>query len=440
MSRLCSFLLAGLAVAVSLALCASATADLLPTHGAAVHYDPLPPPAYFPAVPGGAILPAGWDGLPAPNQPWHWEIELHNPGPGALPPYPIRINVPDGRVIIGMILVHAPGVSLLFDIHFNEAALLGGDTSPPDFATVVTPGPATPGALETGASVTEDFARPDETPPEFKPDPNVKDPLVIKFEKQIGPIREIPEFTGDASEDFTGPQVVFTPCVVPPLPDLFGSEDNNLCTPNASGCSTTPRWDFRCEISARSAPYFFGSADGWVRYTFDPPIARFGGYFGSNAAFRGENNDAEVRFRDEDGNDLGTGVAKVGDGDCLWHWNGWESTGAPIAEIDVVGKLFGGAFIDMDDMEIAAGPEIDCDAITRFKAKCRRNKLKGMIKRSTLPEGTQLTLLNNGGDAKVVNINRRGKGKAKWTRQAGKHEVTIEECPNIPGKSADCGE
>ncbi len=253
---------------------------------------------------------------------------------------------------------------------------------------------------------------------------------------QINPIGP---FTGDAQEKFDC-RVVFKPCMAPDCPTMFGSNTNTLCTPGKAGTHTTGSWGFRCTIRARSAPMFFGSAQGWVRYTFDPPVGRFGGYFGSNAPNRGENNDAEVRFRDEDGNSLGTGVAKVGDGDCLWHWNGWESTGKLIAEIDVEGKLFGGAFIDMDDMEIAAGPEIDCDAITRFKAKCRRNKLKGMIKRSSLPEGTQLTLLNNGGDAKVVNINRRGKGKAKWTRQSGKHEVTIQECPNIPGKEADCGE
>jgi len=79
---------------------------------------------------------------------------------------------------------------------------------------------------------------------------------------------------------------------------------------------------------------------------------------------------------------------------------------------------------------------INCDAINKFKVKCKEGKLKGKIK-SDLAEGTVLTLTNNGGDAKEVTLNTKGNGKAKWRDQAGAHDVCIVECDRC--KSVDCG-
>ena len=182
--------------------------------------------------------------------------------------------------------------------------------------------------------------------------------LAASASAQITPIGP---FTGDAQEPFEC-RVVFKPCMDPDCTTMFGSATNTLCTPGASGCHTTGGWSFRCVIRPHGGNMFFGSAGGWVRYTFDPPVRQFGGYFGSNAPRQGENNDPTLTFRDESGNELGKAIQKVGDGDCKWYWGGWKSTGAPIAEVDVVGKLFGGAFIDMDDMEISFGAECEpCD-------------------------------------------------------------------------------
>ena len=183
-------------------------------------------------------------------------------------------------------------------------------------------------------------------------------------------IKPIDPFTGDAQEAFSC-RVSGDPCMAPDCPTMFGSEDNTLCTPGKSGCHTTSFWIFKCTMSRRSSPDLFGSSNGWVRYTFDPPVAKFGGYFGTNAANPGQNNDPTLTFRDKDGNELGKAVQPVGDGDCKWYWGGWESTGAPIAEIDVVGKLMGGAYIQMDDMEISYPAQATCKYNDK-KVKARR--------------------------------------------------------------------
>ena len=251
---------------------------------------------------------------------------------------------------------------------------------------------------------------------------------------QINPIGE---FVGDAQEQFDC-RVVFTACVVTggPCPTMFDSATNDLCTPGAAGCHTTSGWSFKCVIYPKASSMFFGSAGGWAQYTFDPPVTRFGGWFGTNAADPGENNDPEIRFWDKDGNLLGTDVQKVGEPFCDWYWNGWESTGAPIAAVDVEGKLFGGAFIDMDEMQISLGPAVPCEKIKKLKLKCKNNKLKAIVK-SSMDEGIQMTIDDNG-EQTVITTNKKGKAKMKKKGQTGIHKVFIVECPDIKGE-VDCG-
>ena len=247
-------------------------------------------------------------------------------------------------------------------------------------------------------------------------------------------IRSIPEFTGDAREQFDcRVRVDHKACMAPDCPTMFGSPDNTLCTPGKSGINTIGGLD--C-IDARSFLRFAYSSDGWVRYTFDPPVARFGGYFGSPVPERGENNDADVRFRDANGNHLGTRVARVGDGDCKWHWNGWESTGAPIAEIDIEGMLRGGTRITMDDMEISYEGQIHCDLIKKLKLTCRDGQIRASVK-SRLQRGVELTIIDNGEET-VVKTNKKGTATAKLSDRTGRHRVIIKECPKFD-KEVQCG-
>jgi len=161
-----------------------------------------------------------------------------------------------------------------------------------------------------------------------------------------GQISRVDPFTGPYTESFdTQPQVIFTQCVGGRV--FNGRAD--LCTPTGNGCHTTSGWSFMCQINRRSGTFFFGSAGGSVRYTFDNPITKFGGYFGTNCG----TNDATVTFFDANNNQIGDPVIATTDG-CTWTWNGWQST-VPFTRIDVVGNAFGGAFIDMDDMEYDIG-------------------------------------------------------------------------------------
>jgi len=82
------------------------------------------------------------------------------------------------------------------------------------------------------------------------------------------------------------------------------------------------------------------------------------------------------------------------------------------------------------------GQGIDCDKIRKFKVSCSdAGKLKAKLK-SRLSQGTILTASNNGQDLRSITINARGKGKAKWRRQTGPHEVCITECPEVCSDAA----
>lgn len=90
-----------------------------------------------------------------------------------------------------------------------------------------------------------------------------------------------------------------------------------------------------------------------------------------------------------------------------------------------------------DDPPCTGG--VDCDRISELSVTCRqgRFKLKAVVK-STLAEGTTLTLTRDGSDSQAVSINSRGKARAVWKNVAGGgHDVCIDECPALCG-SASC--
>jgi len=110
-------------------------------------------------------------------------------------------------------------------------------------------------------------------------------------------------------------------------------------------------WSFRCVISPHAGSRFAGSASQPAEYFFDDGVGAFGGYFGSNADASGV--DATIRFFDIDDNLIDEAVVTI-DPDCAWAWNGWEF-GTPVYRIQVDSGLFGGAFVDMDSMEMSFG-------------------------------------------------------------------------------------
>lgn len=151
-------------------------------------------------------------------------------------------------------------------------------------------------------------------------------------------------FTGAYHEDFNSGFVVFTPCI--PWRTFGGISD--WCTPGASGCHTTGGWSFYCQLNARSAPYLFGSADGYVRVEFDFPIGKFGGYFGNHTNVNG----TELKFFNADGSVHAT-VNIDNPADCQWRWYGFETTDAGFTAVEIrsLSGYNNGAFVLMDDME-----------------------------------------------------------------------------------------
>lgn len=81
--------------------------------------------------------------------------------------------------------------------------------------------------------------------------------------------------------------------------------------------------------------------------------------------------------------------------------------------------------------------EPPCENIEALEVRCTaRGKLKAKIF-TDLPRGVHVALTNNGANPRQAVINKRGKGKAKWRKQSGQHEVCVDGCPDIC-ESAQC--
>jgi hypothetical protein len=162
----------------------------------------------------------------------------------------------------------------------------------------------------------------------------------------MGTITPIGPFAGEKSEGFDT-QVIgdpFPACVE----DRVFNDQADLCS-TGECAHITPGWIFSCTIFPHDTPMLYGSCSGWSVYTFDEPIVRFGGYFGSNASGPPP---ATASFYDADDNLIGTVDVTIAP-NCAWTWGGWELSGSPATRVEVVGSdTWGGAFVMMDDMEI----------------------------------------------------------------------------------------
>ena len=105
----------------------SAQADVLPTHGANVHWDPFGPGAVaagagcgtsgqiVPPMTVSAPCPLGADVANAPGQPWHWEIELDFLGLAGV--FPVQVN---GGPFVPT--PFGPGTDIVLDVHQSDLA------------------------------------------------------------------------------------------------------------------------------------------------------------------------------------------------------------------------------------------------------------------------------------------------------------------------------
>ncbi|GIW73629.1 MAG: hypothetical protein KatS3mg103_0151 [Phycisphaerales bacterium] len=166
----------------------------------------------------------------------------------------------------------------------------------------------------------------------------------------LAQVTPVGPFTGDHQEGFDGLPGGF----VPSHP-VFNGLGEMIST--GGSMHTTTGWSFRCSIFPYEGTRLAASAGGFVRYEFTVEVGAFGGYFGTNADTAGP--DATARFFDAAGNLIGTETIVI-DPDCAWRWNGWEFS-EPVTTIEVEGALFGGAFVQMDAMEMSEGVA-DCYA------------------------------------------------------------------------------
>lgn len=96
-----------------------------------------------------------------------------------------------------------------------------------------------------------------------------------------------------------------------------------------------------------------------IRWHFDKPAQKFGGYFATNNL----TGNATALFYDKNNNLLGQKTIFIPI-DGTWVWNGWESTGEGIARIDVLGNgNFGPGFIFHDDMSYIPIPTPACGVL-----------------------------------------------------------------------------
>ena len=153
-------------------------------------------------------------------------------------------------------------------------------------------------------------------------------------------------FTGSDSETFETKPYGQSTCV----PGRVFNNKGDLC--GSPGTITiSSNLSQTCVINPHGGTHFAGSSPTAL-YTFDSPIAKFGGYFGSS---NGSAN-ASVAFIDGSGQKIASVVAKV-PADCNWYWNGWQAdAGAVIHAVQIQGSAISvNGQVQMDDMQIEGG-------------------------------------------------------------------------------------
>ncbi|MCB9915395.1 MAG: hypothetical protein H6828_09635 [Planctomycetes bacterium] len=152
-------------------------------------------------------------------------------------------------------------------------------------------------------------------------------------------------FTGNAQETFetqslaSGP---FPTCVT----DRVFAGQADLCA-EAGSAHITGGWGFSCTLQPFEGSRQVGSTGGALNYTFDTGVTRFGGWFATNNPTIG---DGTIEFYGAGGVLLHSDVVNAPLG-CTWTWNGWDTGGALVTTVRVIGNYGNGDHLMMDGME-----------------------------------------------------------------------------------------
>jgi hypothetical protein len=176
-----------------------------------------------------------------------------------------------------------------------------------------------------------------------------------------GQIASVGPFAGPHTEGFeTQPALANTPYACLPGRIFAGTAD--LCDPLTQSVILPSFWSLFCQATPHQGARYALGLESPVVITFDSPVRRLGGYFGTVGGVDG----AVVDFQDAAGVPLGT--ATLITNDCSYTWNGWESA-TPFTRVRIVGNtpFSDGGYIHMDDLEYSAGANpcyANCDAST----------------------------------------------------------------------------
>jgi len=162
-------------------------------------------------------------------------------------------------------------------------------------------------------------------------------------------ITPIPPFAGQYAEGFetVQPRFQFLPHY-----DVFGGVGDISQIGAGQGLHITTGWSYYYVTYPRSGEVFMGPTYGvGVKWEFDVPATRFGGYFTTNYQSSG----ATAKFFDENGRELGQQPIKAIAGNSAWEWDGWSSS-TPIKYVEITSN-YGAGHIMHDDMQYTPIPE-----------------------------------------------------------------------------------
>jgi len=128
--------------------------------------------------------------------------------------------------------------------------------------------------------------------------------------------------------------------------------------------------------------------------------------------------------------------------DGVWVWLidlipegcGWKKLW-DANDINDAGQIVGWGVLPDETRHAYLMTPYACEDVLRIRVRYNaRQTLVAKVK-TLLAPGTVLHASIDGEDERAIFIDGRGKGKARWKKRSGEHEVCIVECPSVCGKT-----
>ena len=123
----------------------------------------------------------------------------------------------------------------------------------------------------------------------------------------------------------------------------------DLCTLFGAGCCIANASSAVAIIAPRSGVQLFHT-DTMVELTFDRPVQRFGGWFGSDWIDSGSATFLDAAGQVIDSESFQMSPCSSG---CAWTWNGWDAgSGSPVSAIILDTATATGGHFELEDLEV----------------------------------------------------------------------------------------